>query len=176
MCGKTLELVGGYWKEGLDANFSYGGSAVTDYRVGNAVKVILNLRTNRSPNSYGVFEGQICYDCHIVKCFPIVSLTCDEYEKLESILIEPKPTDVIQLKGEILKPGCEVTDEGKGCFDWYMPKRNPTLTVTRRPKEVHLNISMKFICVKEVVWTVLLSRTALFSIQGDTKVFLCHAN
>lgn len=172
MCGKTCELIGGYWKEGLDANFSYGGSAVADNRVGNAVTVLLNLRTNRSPNSYGVFEGQICYDCHIVKCFPIVSLTCDEYEKLQSILLEPKPTDVIQLKGELLRPICDLPDDEKGGFDWYMPKRNPASAGTRKNKEVHLNISIKFICIKEVVWTVLLSRTALFSIQGDTKVFV----
>lgn len=120
-----------------------------------------------------MFEGQICYDGHIVRCFPIVSLNSEEYERLEPTLKEPKPADVIQLKGELLQPmypGLSDHDL-KGFTEWYLSKQGQNKKeIEVLKKEVHLNISLKFICVKEVVWSVLLTRTALFSIQGDTKV------
>lgn len=169
ICRKVCELVGGFWKEGLDASFVYRFSDLAKYR-NQSPLIEMCLRSNRSPNSYGIFEGQISYDCQLLECFPIVSLTREEYEKLEPTLTQPKHTDVLQLKGELVEPLVVQDDhlkDPKGFMDWY---RQIQPSVREAEQQVHINISLKFICVKEVVWTVLLSRTALFRIQGSTRV------
>lgn len=189
------ELIGGNWKEGLDAGFTYGGTCFGADSPDDPVTIKLCIRTNGSPLCYGVFEGQICYDGVILAggIFPIVSLNKNEYERLEPTMREPKSIDVIQLKAQLLRPSTVVdtstdnnnnvspsvtgattistpinreTVAGAGFMDWCLPEHKP---IFLEGQDVHINVSMKFICVKEVVWTVLLSRTALFSIQGGMK-------
>ncbi|ODN05801.1 Apoptosis-resistant E3 ubiquitin protein ligase 1 [Orchesella cincta] len=166
ICGKTCELIGRNWREVLEASFSLqenpGSSLDAD-----TCRICLVLRISYSQPSFGLYEGQITYAGQPLKngSFPIISLTKEEYEKLESTSTLPRPSDVVQFKAELIQP-VESNLNANESENTEMENSNEN----EKTKEVYVNISLKFICIKEVLWRVILSRTAIFKIQGETKV------
>ncbi|CAL8107153.1 unnamed protein product [Orchesella dallaii] len=167
VCGKTCELIGRDWKEVLEASFSL--EDLPSGASSESCSVTLVLRISYSQPSYGIFEGQILYAGQLLKngSFPIVSLKNEEYEKMESTRAVPRPSDVVQFKAELMQlKGSNINANDSETAADIGNSNN----VQEKVKDVYVNITMKFICIKEVLWRVILSRTAIFKIQGDTKV------